>query len=93
MAFASFRRNRMAMLCLWALVVLYGMAIFADFICPYSYKDEDRNFSYCPPTAVEFLDHGRWVHPFVYERTLTFDAMHRRVYVIDHDQKVSAAFF
>ena len=89
---ASFRRNRMAMLCLWVLVILYGLAIFADFICPYSYKDEDRDFSYCPPTAVEFIDHGHLVRPFVYGRALTFDAMHRRVYVIDRSQKYPLRF-
>jgi peptide/nickel transport system permease protein len=93
LAFASFHRNRVAMLCLWALVILYGLAIFADLICPYSYQDEDRNFSYCPPTAVEFLDHGRLAHPFVYKRTLTFDAVHRRVYVVDRTQKFPLHFF
>jgi len=92
MAFASFRRNRVGMFCLWALMILYGMAIFADFICPYSYKNEDRDHSYCPPTAVEFLDHGRWARPFVYGRALTFDAMHRRVYVIDRQQKYPLRF-
>jgi peptide/nickel transport system permease protein len=92
LAFASFRGNRMAMLCLWALVLLYGLAIFADFICPYSYQDEDRHFSYCPPTAVEFLDHGRLVHPFVYGRALTFDAVHRRVYMVDKTQKFPLHF-
>jgi len=92
MAFASFRRNRMGFICLCVLVSLYGLAIFADFICPYSYQDEDRNFSYCPPTAVEFLDHGRWVPPFIYGRALTFDSIHRRVYVIDHDQKYPLRF-
>jgi peptide/nickel transport system permease protein len=85
--------NRMAMLCLWTLVILYGLAIFADFICPYAYQDEDRNFSYCPPTAVEFLDAGHWVRPFVYGRALTFDAMHRRVYVVDLTQKYPLRFF
>jgi peptide/nickel transport system permease protein len=74
------------MLCLWVLVILYGAAIFADFICPYSYKDEDRNFSYCPPTRIEFMHNGHWEHPFVYGRALTFDAVHRRVYVMDHTQ-------
>jgi len=93
LAFASFGRNRMAMLCLGALMILYGLAIFADFICPYPYQDEDRNFSYCPPTAVEFLDHGRWTHPFVYGRALTFDTMHRRVYVMDLAQKYPIHFF
>ena len=93
LAFASFRRNRMAMVCLWGLAVLYLMAIFADFVSPYSYKDEERNFSYCPPTAVEFLDHGHVVRPFVYHRTLTFDAMHRRVYVMDKTKKYPLHFF
>ena len=74
------------------LAVLYLLAIFADFISPYSYKDEERNFSYCPPTAVEFLDHGHAVRPFVYHRTLTFDAMHRRVYVIDKTKKYPLYF-
>jgi len=93
MAIASFRRNHVGMICLWILVILYGMAIFADFICPYSYKDEDRNFSYCPPTAIELFDHGQLVSPFVYGRTLTFDNVHRRVYVIDQTQKYPLNIF
>jgi len=92
MAVDSFRRNRIAMLCMWILLLLYGMAIFADFICPYAYQNEDRNFSYCPPTAIEFLDHGQLVRPFVYKRKLTFDAIHRRVYVIDLSQKYPLYF-
>ncbi|MDE2232151.1 MAG: ABC transporter permease [Candidatus Omnitrophica bacterium] len=92
-AFAAFRSSRVAMLCLWCLVFLYAMALGADFICPYSYQDEDRNFSYCPPTAVEFMDHGHWVRPFVYKRTMTFDAVHRRVYVVDRAVKYPLQFF
>ncbi|MBF0504295.1 MAG: ABC transporter permease [Candidatus Omnitrophica bacterium] len=88
----SFRSNRLAMLCLWGLVIFYGLAICADFISPYSYKDEDRNFSYCPPTTIEFGDHGKPVYPFVYGRTLTFDTMHRRVYVIDKTKKYLLRF-
>ena len=93
LAFASFRRNRVGMLAFWVLVIFYGLAIFADFVSPYSYKDEDRNFSYCPPTAIEFLDHGQLTHPFVYGRALTFDAVHRRVYVIDRSQEYLFHFF
>ena len=93
MAFASFQRNRMAMLCLWALVILYGLAIFADFVCPYSYQDEDRNSSYCPPTAIELVDHGHLTRPFIYGRALTFNAVHRRVYVIDPAQKYPLHLF
>ncbi len=93
MALASFRTNRMAMLCLWLLAFLYGMAILADVVCPYSYQDEDRDFSYCPPTAIKFEDQGRWVCPFIYGRSLTFDAVHRRVYVIDPARRYPLHFF
>ncbi|MDE2223087.1 MAG: ABC transporter permease [Candidatus Omnitrophica bacterium] len=93
LALAAFRRNRAAMLCFWVLAVLYGLAVFADVVCPYSYQDEDRDFSYCPPTAIEFMDHGHWVRPFVYKRTLTFDADHRRDYVIDRHTKYPLRFF
>jgi len=93
MAFASFRGHRISMMAFWVLVVLYSMAIFADFICPYSYQDEDRNFSYCPPTAVELLGHGHLVRPFVYKRTLTFNSIHRRIYIIDQSQVYPLRFF
>jgi peptide/nickel transport system permease protein len=93
LAFASFRRKRVGMFCLYVLAVLYGLAIFADIICPYSYQDEDRDYSYCPPTPVEFMDHGRIVRPFVYKRTLTFNAIHRRIYVEDRTKKYPLRFF
>ena len=92
MAFESFRQNRMAALCLCTLAVLYGLAIFADFVCPYSYQDENRDFSYCPPSSIEWIDHGRWVGPFVYGRALSFDDVHRRVYVIDQTKRYPLHF-
>lgn len=93
MSFASFCQNRVAFICLWVLVILYSLAILADFVCPYSYKDENRDFSYCPPTAIEFQDQGRWLGPFVFKRALTFDQMHKRVYVIDRSQRYLLWFF
>ena len=81
------------MLCLWVLAVLYGLAIFADFVCPYSYQDEDRNFSYCPPMPIEFFDHGRLAWPFIYKRSLTFNEVHRRVYAADLSQKYPLHLF
>jgi len=74
-------------ICLGLLGLLYALAIFANFICPYHYDDEDRNYSYCPPTAIEFRDHGKWAHPFVYGRTLTFNEVHRRIYAKDVAKK------
>lgn len=89
----AFARNRGAMASLWILVLLYAAAIAAPFLSPYRYDDEDRSYSYCPPTPVHIIDEGRLAAPFVYARTLTFDHDHRRVYTVDRSQKYPLRFF
>ncbi len=55
------------------LVVLYGMALFADFLSPFSMTWTDKEKAYHPPTAIHFLwsgPNGRVFRPFVYEQVL-----------------------
>jgi len=52
-ALRNFKRNRFAVICVVVLGLLYAGAIFANFLSPYSYKNEDRNYSYCPPIENE----------------------------------------
>ena len=92
-ALKSFKRNRLAVFCVFVLFLLYASVIFAGFLSPYSYKNENRNFSYCPPTAIQFFDEGRLSWPYVYRRELTFDENHKRVYRIDDTQKYPLQFF
>lgn len=74
--------------------LLYTGAIFADFISPYSYRDENRDYSYCPPTPIRVKDRdGRWQWPFVYGVTMRFDQYYRRVYEIDETQKYPLKIF
>ena len=90
MALRDFHRNRLAMLCLGVLILFYLGAIFADFLSPYSYQNEERNYSYCPPTKIYFFDgNGKFTWPFVYGLMLTFDEFHKRIYKIDQTQKYS----
>ena len=42
------RRNRLAMLGFWVLVLLYGSALFADFLAPYHYASSARKKAYQP---------------------------------------------
>lgn len=79
-AMRNFRRNRLAMICVWILGILYGSAIFADFLGPYSYQSEERNLSYAPPSKIHVIDKGRWIGPFVYGREMSFDQFRRRIY-------------
>ena len=89
----AFKQDRWAMVSLWVLVSLYAAAIFAPLLAPYAYDDEKRDYSFCPPTPVEFIDDGKIAWPFVYGRALTFDDIHRRVYVVEKDKKYPLVFF
>jgi len=87
MAMQDFTKNRVAVLCALLLGVLYCTAIFADFLSPYSFKNEDRNYSYCQPTAVRMVTpEGKFSRPFVYGVKISFDQNHRRVYQLDKTQ-------
>ncbi|MBT3276308.1 MAG: ABC transporter permease [Spirochaetales bacterium] len=53
------------------LIVLYGLAILADFVSPFDMTWTDKTKSYHPPTSIRWIyeDQGKRVfRPFVYER-------------------------
>jgi peptide/nickel transport system permease protein len=63
------RKNRTAMLALWLLGVLYGVALFAGFFAPYSYDSKNQDYAFAPPmlTRIHVVDaDGNWRRPFVY---------------------------
>jgi len=89
-----FKKNRLAVLCLLMLGILYCSAIFADFLSPYSYDNEDRNYSYCPPMKVHFKDDdGRLSWPYIYGTSFVFDEFHKRIYTEGTTQKYFIRFF
>ncbi|MCK5260454.1 MAG: ABC transporter permease [Candidatus Omnitrophica bacterium] len=92
-ALASFKRNRFAVACVIILCLLYGGAIFAGFLSPYSFKNEDRNYSYCPPMQIKFMDQGQISWPYVQGSTLTFDEYYKRVYTVDTAKKYPVRLF
>ncbi|HSB07992.1 MAG TPA: ABC transporter permease [Blastocatellia bacterium] len=63
------RRNRTAMIGLYTLVTMYGAAVLAGFIAPYSYDSARHDLSFHQPmlTQIHLLDEqGRLSWPFVY---------------------------
>jgi peptide/nickel transport system permease protein len=63
------RKNRAAMTSLLVLFLLYGVAIFAGFVAPYSYETQNQDYSFHPPmlSRVHLRDaSGAWRRPFVY---------------------------
>ncbi len=89
----NFKRNRLAVICVVILFVLYGIAVFADFLSPYSYRNENRNYSYSPPTAIHIAHDNKLSWPFIYGTQLTFNDFHKREYVVNKSQRYPIQLF
>lgn len=61
-----FRRHRLGIFGSGVVIVLVLLALFADFLGPYSPGTKHKSLSYAPPTPVHFFRDGQWVGPFVY---------------------------
>lgn len=88
---AKFRKNRLALVGLVLLVLLYVSALFADFIAPYTLQDFFTSKEDHPPTAIHFIDENGDFHlrPFVYEYrreldTTTFQTTWSPIYEEKH---------
>jgi peptide/nickel transport system permease protein len=55
------------------LVALYVVAIFADFIAPYDYREQTRQEPSAPPSTIRLRDSSGTLHmrPFIYQQKLT----------------------
>lgn len=62
------KRHRLALAGLGVLVVIYGMAVFADFLAPYDLYKRHTAYIYSPPQSIHFIDETGALHlrPFVY---------------------------
>ena len=61
-----FRRHRLGVMGLWVLGFLYLLALFADFISPYSITAQRPDYANLPPTPVRVWHEGALHRPFVY---------------------------
>ncbi len=91
--FKYIRKNRLAYMSFYVLLILYFLAIFADFISPYPYDKQHRDTPYHPPTQLHFFDEKGNFHlrPFVYKYELVDPVF--KVYRIDKNKKYPVYFF
>jgi peptide/nickel transport system permease protein len=88
------RRNRTAMVGLYILIVLYGAAILAGFLSPYSYNTSSHGMAYHPPMLTRihvFDEQGRLTRPFVYGVVL--EDIQLRTYRDDPEKKYAIKLF
>lgn len=62
----DFRKHRLAMVGLVVLIIMYGMAIFADFLSPYDPNQRHSSLINLPPQRIHLRDEEGWHGPFVY---------------------------
>lgn len=94
MALVPFKKNRMAMGCFYILCGLYLAVSFADFLSPYSFENEDRNYTACQPTPIHFFNEkGKFTWPFVYAYQGKLNVNHQRIYEPQKNRKFRFRFF
>ena len=81
LAWKRFMQDRVALVALWILGLLYAGALFADVIAPYGLRDESRLHTYCPPTSIHlFAPDGHFAGPHVRGVVMAYDEYRRRRY-------------
>jgi peptide/nickel transport system permease protein len=92
--FKKLKQYKLATASFYVLLLLYASAVFAGFISPYHFDNEDRSLSYAPPSKIYFFDEkGKLSWPFIYKRQYEFDKFYRRVYWEDKSTKYPIKFF
>ena len=61
----AFRRHKLGMFGLWVLVVMYLIAIFADFLAPHNPYEQSLVHSFAPPTPIHTKYKGERVGMYV----------------------------
>jgi len=79
---------------LFILLFLYAAVLFAPFLAPYPYDEDDVLYAYSPPSHIHFYDaENKKFGPFVYRQTYELSEYYQRLYREDHSQKYPVSFF
>ena len=90
----KFIRHRLAVISGAFLIVLYVVALFAEFFAPYGLDTRNVESIYAPPQSVRLFHEGRFVGPFVYNQSyqLNMETL-KREYTVDASAPVPLRFF
>ncbi len=81
----KFKRHRLAVASALVLLAFYLMIPFVEMIAPYDQARRNGDFLYAPPQGVHLFHEGRFVGPFVYPYSFTFNTeTFKRDYVVDN---------
>ena len=74
LAWRVLRRHKLGMISLVVLIILYAIAIFADFLSPLDPYHMEQQYSYAPPSTIRWRDEdGNLTRPYIYDMILARD--------------------
>ncbi len=89
----KFRKHRLAMFSLGAILLFYFVAIFAEFFAPYSSDTYLAEYVYAPPQTLFLMQDGQF-SPFVYGYTFERDPVSfKKTWAIDTETIVPVGLF
>ena len=86
------KKHKLAIISFWVLVLLYTVALFADFIAPYHYSSSTRGKYYQPPSRIHIRDENGFSRPFIYDVKSTLKKG-ERILEIDKSKRYPVRFF
>lgn len=90
----KFREHKLALISTAITLLMYLIAIFAEFLSPYVTDTTQSQFTYAPPMAIHIFDNGKLTRPYVYGLTQEIEPEAlRRVFTVDTETKIPLGFF
>jgi peptide/nickel transport system permease protein len=87
LAWRKVKKNKLAVVSLIVLIAMYTAAIFAQFLAPYDYRQQDPLAAYRPPMKLHFTP-----RPTLYAESFHFDEYHDFVYTEDRSHPIPIYF-
>nr|WP_273230154.1 ABC transporter permease [Kosmotoga pacifica] len=70
----ALKKHKLGLFSLWVLIIMYLIALFADFLAPHDPYEQVQNLSYAPPSNIHWIDEdGKLTRPYVYPMVLERD--------------------
>ncbi len=90
----KFRKHKMALICGVIILLIYLIALFADYLSPFDPSATNSNYLYAPPQALHFKDAQGKPGWYVYGLTSTVDPVAlRREFALDTSVDIPLKFF
>jgi peptide/nickel transport system permease protein len=91
-----FRRNRLAIMGVIGLIVMYLLVFLAGFLAPNGYQHQDRDYIYGGPSPITFIGpNGRLgLRPYTYEmKSVLNEEKFKFEFVVNKDVRIPVKFF